>query len=47
MTTRSDFAELRTEISRRFEVIDAKNDRHFLWLVGVMVTGFISVIGAL
>ena len=45
--TRSDFAELRTEISRRFEVIDAKSDRHFVWLVGMMVTGFITVIGAL
>ena len=47
MATRSDFAELRTEMSRRFEVIDAKSDRHFVWLVGMMVTGFITVIGAL
>jgi hypothetical protein len=38
---------LRTEISRRFEVIDAKSDRHFVWLAGMMVTGFITVIGAL
>ena len=47
MATRSDLAEIRAEMSRRFEVIDAKVDRHFVWLMGMMVTGFITVIGAL
>ena len=47
MATRSDIAELRNETSRRFEIIDAKIDRHFVWLMGMMVTGFITVIGAL
>lgn len=47
MVTQSDFAELRTEMSRRFEVINAKSDRHFVWFAGMMVTGFSTVIGAL
>lgn len=47
MATRSDLTELRNEMSRRFEIIDAKVDRHFVWLMGMMVTGFITVIGAL
>lgn len=47
MATRSDLADLRTDMSRRFEVMDGKIDRHFVWLVGMMVTGFITVIGAL
>ena len=47
MATRSDLAELRAEMSRRFAVIDAKVDRHFVWLMGMMVTGFITVIGAM
>ena len=34
-------------MSGRFEVIDAKVDRHFVWLMGMMVTGFITVVGAL
>jgi len=48
------FTELQGEMNRRFEevnrrigVLDAKVDRQFVWLMGVMVTGFITVIGAL
>jgi tetrahydromethanopterin S-methyltransferase subunit G len=48
------FTELQGEMNRRFEEVnrrlgslDAKVDRHFVWLMGMMVTGFITVIGAL
>ena len=36
-----------TEMSRLIASLDAKVDRHFVWLMGMMVTGFIAVIGAL
>jgi len=34
-------------IDQRFVQIDAKVDRNFVWSTGLMLTGFISVIGAL
>jgi hypothetical protein len=41
-------------VNRRVGALDAKVDRHFVWLMGLMVTGlgimvpgFITVIGAL
>lgn len=47
-------AELRGDMNRRFDdvnrrvgALDTKVDRHFVWLMGMMVTGFITVIGAL
>lgn len=39
--------ELRDDVNRRIGALDAKVDRHFVWLMGMMVTGFISVVGAL
>jgi hypothetical protein len=36
-----------TEMSGLIASLDAKVDRHFMWLMGMMVTGFIAVIGAL
>ncbi len=39
--------ELRDDVNRRIGALDAKVDRHFVWLMGMMVTGFITVIGAL
>jgi len=39
--------ELRDDVNRRIGGLDAKVDRHFVWLMGMMVTGFITVIGAL
>ena len=39
--------ELRTDMSRQFEIVDARVDRHFVWLMGMLFTGFIAVIGAL
>lgn len=39
--------ELRDDANRRIGALDAKVDRHFVWLMGMMVTGFITVIGAL
>ena len=48
------FTELRGDMNGRFEdvnrrigALDAKVDRHFVWLMGMMATGFITVIGAL
>jgi hypothetical protein len=35
------FSELRAEMDRRFD----RMDRHFAWLVGIVVTGFVTVIG--
>ena len=35
------------QIDQRFAQIDAKVDRNFVWATGMMLTGFISVIGAL
>ena len=36
-----------TELTGRISSLDAKVDKHFVWLMGMMFTGFISVIGAL
>lgn len=48
------FTEFREDMNRRFDdvnrrlaALDAKVDRHFVWLMGMMVTGFITIIGAL
>lgn len=50
MATRTDVADLRremgdlrSEMNRRFDLMDQK----FVWVVGIMVSGFIAVIGAL
>ena len=45
---REDVRHLRDEMNRRFEGMDRRFDaveRHFTWLVGMMVTGFLAVIG--
>lgn len=52
---RQDVRDLRDEVrhfggemNRRFEVMDRRFDaveRRFTWLVGMMVTGFLAVIG--
>jgi hypothetical protein len=47
MATRRELAELRSEVMRRFEVVDAKFDRQLYWLTGLMISGFIAVISAL
>lgn len=44
---RREMGDLRNDMNRRLDLLDAKVDRHFVWLMGMMVTGFISVIGAL
>ena len=48
------FTELRGDMNVRFEDVnrrigslDAKVDRHFVWLVGITLTGFIALFGAL
>jgi hypothetical protein len=44
---RAEMHQLRAEMTQRFAQIDAKVDRNFVWATGMMLTGFISVIGAL
>lgn len=44
---RREMGDLRNDMNRRSDLLDAKIDRHFVWLMGMMVTGFITVIGAL
>ena len=44
---RRDMGDLRSDMTRRSDLLDTKIDRHFVWLMGMMVTGFITVIGAL
>lgn len=34
-------------MNRRFASLDANVDRNLVWLAGMMVTGFIAIIGAL
>ena len=44
----TEIRQLRDEMNRRFEAIDRRFDgaeRRFTWLVGMMVTGFLAVIG--
>ena len=47
MATRGDLAEVRREMVHRFEITDAKIDRQFTWMVGLMVSGFFVIVGAL
>jgi len=45
---RAGMRQLRDEMNRRFEKVDQRfdaMDRRFGWLVGMMVTGFLAVIG--
>ena len=42
--------DLREEMERRFEAVDRRFDqvdRRFSWLVGIVVTGFVTTIGAM
>jgi len=38
---------LSARMDRRFDVVDEKMSRHFIWLVGIQVAVMLSVIGAL
>jgi hypothetical protein len=48
------FSDLRGDMNRRFErlehrndILDAREDRHFLWLLGIQMTVLITVVAAL
>jgi hypothetical protein len=43
---RRNVTDLQSHMDRRFEVVDAKIDRHFTWLVGSQVAGLVAVVGA-
>ncbi|MBI4264354.1 MAG: hypothetical protein HY657_08255 [Acidobacteria bacterium] len=48
MTRRFEQVDRRFEqVDRGFELMDRKMDRHVIWLVGVMTTGFIATMTAL
>jgi hypothetical protein len=45
---RQAIGDLRQEMERRFDAVDRRfegMDRRFAWLVGIVVTGFVAVIG--
>jgi uncharacterized coiled-coil protein SlyX len=44
---RREMGDLRGDLTRRIDLLEAKVDRHFVWLTGIMVSGFMTVIGAL
>ena len=52
--TSGGFSALRSEMNRRFELVDArfiamdqKIDRHFTWLVGLQVTSLLAILSAI
>jgi hypothetical protein len=34
-------------VDRRFEALDSKVSRHFMWLVGIQVMTLVAIVGAL
>ena len=44
---RGELRDLRSTMNRGFERVDEKMDRHFMWLVGVMLTAFTAMFAAL
>ena len=36
-----------SQVDQRFESLDAKMSRHFVWLVGILVTALVAVLGVL
>ncbi len=42
---RSEMTNLRSTVEGGFSRLDQKIDRHFMWLVGIMVTAFAAFIG--
>lgn len=44
---RSEMRDLRSIMNRGFERVDEKMDRHFMWLVGLMVGTFAALAGLL
>ena len=37
---RAEMRELRSTMERGFERLDQRIDKHFMWLIGIMLTGF-------
>ena len=44
---RAEMREVRLAIERGFERADQKTDRHFIWLVGLVLSVLATVIGVL
>lgn len=36
-----------SQVDQRFEALDAKMSRQFMWLIGILLTGLIAMLGAL
>jgi hypothetical protein len=47
MALRTETAASRASMERGFERLDQKIDTHFRWLVGIMVTGFLTGFGTM
>jgi hypothetical protein len=44
---RAEMRDLRSSMERGFDRADRKMDRHFMWLVGLMVGTFATLVGLL
>ncbi len=44
---RAEMRDLRSSVERGFERLDQKVDRHFMWLVGLLVGTFATLVGLL
>lgn len=44
---RAEMRDLRSAVERGFERLDQKVDRHFMWLVGLLVGVFATLVGVL
>ena len=44
---RAEMRDLRSTMERGFERLDQKIDKHFMWLIGVMTTGFVAIFSML
>lgn len=36
-----------SQVDRRFEALDTKMSRHFVWLVGLLISGLVAMLGVL
>jgi exonuclease VII large subunit len=39
------FVDMQAQMNQRFDAVDHRMDRHFTWLVGILVAGLVTMIG--
>ena len=44
---RAEMRDLRSTMERGFERFDRKVDKHFTWVIGIMLTGFLTGFGTM